>query len=644
MVEARLEQLPTQVRTILVAAAVLGRFEPTSAIGAVAESSDAAVGEALHRGVEVGLLGTRGGTIGFRHDVLHEAVLETTLPHVVRTLHRRAAAVATGPAERGTHLAAAGDRAEAAAAFSTAAMGELRNHALLSAERFARTAAEMAQRTATRTVAADALAAVLTAQGRWAEALAVDDATTTESGPTDPRRQRMASAALEAGYPDRARAILDGADLTVPLTRALVGRVALVEGAAETALSHAEIVLRQPVDLDTRLAALDLQGRALDYLGKRAAAKAAWSTQAVEAAAGRRTQVELRAVFQLGKLEFFSGSPPVQLWKAVELARDAGALVELAWAEETLAIALTLQGDPSAALAVLDEAIPRARALHLDQLGFLMTARAGALGLTQASADDLFAEVLALTSAPDVLVTTLAFRGVIAMQHGRYADALRHFQAEDTLLATMPGAAPMDTTCETIWALAALGRFDEARAALRRAEALPDLGRWYMRPVLVEAAHGLLTGDASRIDAAIAAAPGPMPYAIAIVRTVGAEVLGGDLRISWLRAALDIYETAGAIVPRERIRRLLRVAGGPVPRRRAPGVAVPESLRRRGVTSREAEVLRLLGTGASNADIAARLFVSVRTVETHVSSLLSRLDVRGRGQLIALSATIVLDR
>ena len=263
-----------------------------------------------------------------------------------------------------------------------------------------------------------------------------------------------------------------------------------------------------------------------------------------------------RAAFQLGKQEFFSGGRPVGLREAVELARSAGALVELAWAEETLAIALTLQGDATAALEVLEEAIPRARELHLDQLGFLLTARAGALGVMYESVDDLFAEAVATTPAPDVLLMSLSIKGDVAMQQGRYTDALDHFEAGDKLLATMPGAAPMDTICHIVWALAALGRMDEARAALRRAEALPDLLRWYMRPVLVEAGRALLAGDAAGIDAAIARAPGPMPFAVAIMRTVGAEVLGGEIRIRWLREVLDIYEAVGARVPRERIRRL----------------------------------------------------------------------------------------
>lgn len=50
------------------------------------------------------------------------------------------------------------------------------------------------------------------------------------------------------------------------------------------------------------------------------------------------------------------------------------------------------------------------------------------------------------------------------------------------------------------------------------------------------------------------------------------------------------------------------------------------------LTPREVEVLRLLGRGLSNRQLAAELFVSEKTVKTHVSSILAKLGVSDRTQ------------
>jgi DNA-binding NarL/FixJ family response regulator len=84
----------------------------------------------------------------------------------------------------------------------------------------------------------------------------------------------------------------------------------------------------------------------------------------------------------------------------------------------------------------------------------------------------------------------------------------------------------------------------------------------------------------------------------------------------------------------------LRDAGGSVPRRRRTTKPLAPELESKGVTPREYEVLQLVGEGLSNAEIAARLYVSVRTVESHVSSLLVKLDARTRGQLAARHAAV----
>ncbi|WP_328474770.1 LuxR C-terminal-related transcriptional regulator [Actinoplanes sp. NBC_00393] len=59
-----------------------------------------------------------------------------------------------------------------------------------------------------------------------------------------------------------------------------------------------------------------------------------------------------------------------------------------------------------------------------------------------------------------------------------------------------------------------------------------------------------------------------------------------------------------------------------------------------GISPREAEILSLVGEHRSNAEIGAQLFISVRTVETHVSSLLRKLDAADRRALADIAAQL----
>ena len=101
-----------------------------------------------------------------------------------------------------------------------------------------------------------------------------------------------------------------------------------------------------------------------------------------------------------------------------------------------------------------------------------------------------------------------------------------------------------------------------------------------------------------------------------------------------LRADLAAHEQAGDAVLARTCRDLLRRAGAPTPRTRG-GVAVPPRLRALRVTAREAEVLGLVAQGLTNAQVAERLFLSPRTVDTHVANLLAKTGAPSRTQLRA---------
>jgi DNA-binding NarL/FixJ family response regulator len=63
-----------------------------------------------------------------------------------------------------------------------------------------------------------------------------------------------------------------------------------------------------------------------------------------------------------------------------------------------------------------------------------------------------------------------------------------------------------------------------------------------------------------------------------------------------------------------------------------------------GLTARQVDVLRLLGQGYTNAQIARQLVVSVRTVDSHVAAVLDKLGVRDRRHAAEQAAELgVLD-
>jgi len=98
--------------------------------------------------------------------------------------------------------------------------------------------------------------------------------------------------------------------------------------------------------------------------------------------------------------------------------------------------------------------------------------------------------------------------------------------------------------------------------------------------------------------------------------------------------ALEIFERLGAHPEAERLRQKLRASRvSHIPRKLRPSTRSNPF----GLTPRQVEILGLLVEGLSNAGISARLHISPKTVDHHVSAILSRLDVHSREQAAALA-------
>jgi DNA-binding NarL/FixJ family response regulator len=99
--------------------------------------------------------------------------------------------------------------------------------------------------------------------------------------------------------------------------------------------------------------------------------------------------------------------------------------------------------------------------------------------------------------------------------------------------------------------------------------------------------------------------------------------------------ALAVLDGLGAEPAAAIVRRRLRGLGvARLPRRPQPGTLTNPA----GLTDRQLEILRLVATGLSNAEIAHRLVVSPRTVDHHVSAILAKLGVPTRRDAAAWAA------
>src|SRR5215472_15103431 len=139
-------------------------------------------------------------------------------------------------------------------------------------------------------------------------------------------------------------------------------------------------------------------------------------------------------------------------------------------------------------------------------------------------------------------------------------------------------------------------------------------------------------------------------YVFAALRAGASGFLLKDTLPADLLTAIRVVAAGEALLAPSITRRLIsEFARTPGPGRAAgPGLgAGPSSATATGVaragditrllTERECEVLRLVATGLSNAEIADRLCISPATAKTHVAHLLTKLDARDRVQLVIMA-------
>jgi len=265
------------------------------------------------------------------------------------------------------------------------------------------------------------------------------------------------------------------------------------------------------------------------------------------------------------------------------LPSEFGSPLRAAWAELALAT-----GDPEEA------------ARHVDE----------ALVVVGEQADPLYTPALHALG-----VRAEAERAVRARARRRDADLeaaiarARHLAAElEALVAAWGGdAAAPDALANAALARAELGRVESAD-----------------EPALWQAAADAWDALAEPHPAAYAR----LRLAEAILHAGGERAAAGrELAASYAAGlrlgAAPLVDQAAALARRAR----LPLETAPPPE---PAAAEGEPVAALGITAREAEVLCLLAEGLTNREIAGRLFVSQKTVASHLAHIFDKLDVHSR--------------
>ncbi len=319
--------------------------------------------------------------------------------------------------------------------------------------------------------------------------------------------------------------------------------------------------------------------------------------------------------------------------------REQGRLVQLAQALRLGAWTAWRLGRWDAALAAAEECARLARetrqpAVQADAL----STQAMIVGIRgdEHAAKRLAAAAEALALAGRSVVTLATIQNGRAMTA---AGADRPAEAFALMHRIFLPSDPLHHRPQAMWALGSLvehatrsGHDDEARAELSQAETLGALTPAAGVHVALRYARALLAEPAGAEQlwlAALDVSLGDWPFDHARAQLGYGEWLRRDKRVTDargpLRAALSTFERLGAQGYAERARRELRAAGEHSARR------APEAWDQ--LSAQETQIAEMVAQGLSNKEIGQRLYLSHRTVASHLYRMFPKLGITSRAQV-----------
>ncbi|MEU0932940.1 AAA family ATPase [Embleya sp. NPDC005971] len=333
--------------------------------------------------------------------------------------------------------------------------------------------------------------------------------------------------------------------------------------------------------------------------------------------------------------------------RCLRLVRDSGALALLPLVLSVSTMMFLFEGDLAEAEILNEEAKEHAVAADVWTTSGAMVQTGGDLGLAGWRGDEERTERLAATIAEEAAIRgegrTLEIchwvRSVLYNGLGRYEKAL-----EAALLATVDheteeapsGLGVHWAPLEVVEAAVRTGRHELAGRTLARLSHSTRAGGtdWGLG---LEARCRALVSEGAEADRLYREAIDRLGRTRMRVDLARAHLLYGEWlrrerrRIDardQLRTALDLFTEIGMKAFADRTERELLATGETARKRTAPAT---EEL-----TAQEAQIARLARTGLTNKEIAARLYISPRTVEYHLRKVFGKLGVTSRHQLVDL--------